>query len=58
MFKRPDDFDFDTNFVGVSCAECGREITRDDVIKQGKNVVHEQVNDMLRNALKGSRWKF
>ncbi|MGX6272351.1 ECs_2282 family putative zinc-binding protein [Escherichia coli] len=58
MLKRPDDFDFDTNFVGVSCVECGREITKDDVIKQGKNVVQKQVNDMLRNTLKGSGWKF
>ncbi|WP_441768127.1 ECs_2282 family putative zinc-binding protein, partial [Klebsiella pneumoniae] len=24
MLKRPDGFDFDTNFVGVSCANCGR----------------------------------
>ncbi|WP_440310876.1 ECs_2282 family putative zinc-binding protein, partial [Klebsiella pneumoniae] len=32
MLKRPDGFDFDTNFVGVSCANCGREITKDDVV--------------------------
>ncbi len=43
MLKRPDGFDFDTNFVGVSCANCGREITKDDVVKQGTDVVKKQV---------------
>ncbi|WP_439212124.1 ECs_2282 family putative zinc-binding protein [Duffyella gerundensis] len=32
LIKRPDDFDFDSNFTDVSCADCGREITRDDVV--------------------------
>lgn len=43
MLKRPDDFDFDTNFVGVSCANCGREITKDDVVKQGTDVVKSRL---------------
>ncbi|WP_446669643.1 ECs_2282 family putative zinc-binding protein [Klebsiella quasipneumoniae] len=57
MLKRPDDFDFDTNFVGVSCANCGREITKDDVVKQGTDVVKKQVDDILRDAFKGTGWK-
>ncbi|WP_430438598.1 ECs_2282 family putative zinc-binding protein [Pantoea eucalypti] len=58
MFKRPDDFDFDSNFVDVFCADCGREITRDDVVNQATNVAKKQVDDMLRNSLKGTGWKF
>ncbi|WP_032973807.1 ECs_2282 family putative zinc-binding protein [Cronobacter malonaticus] len=58
MLKRPDDFDFETNFVDVSCANCGREITKADVIQQGTDVAKKQVEDMLRNTLKGSGWKF
>ncbi|HBR6710455.1 hypothetical protein QIG23_00510 [Klebsiella pneumoniae] len=57
MLKRPDGFDFDTNFVGVSCANCGREITKDDVVKQGTDVVKKQVDDILRDAFKGTGWK-
>lgn len=39
MFNQPDDFDFETNFTGVSCADCGREITKDDVVNQATDTV-------------------
>lgn len=58
MFERPDDFDFDTNFVDVFCAECGREITRDDVVDQATDTVRKQIDDVLRDTLKGTGWKF
>ncbi|WP_431356242.1 ECs_2282 family putative zinc-binding protein [Enterobacter roggenkampii] len=58
MFNQPDDFDFETNFIGVSCADCGREITKDDVINQATDTVKKQLDDMLRNSLKGTGWKF
>lgn len=50
FIKRPDDFDFETNFVGVSCASCGRAITKDDVIEQGVDVVKKQVDDLIRST--------
>ncbi|WP_424293013.1 ECs_2282 family putative zinc-binding protein [Citrobacter freundii] len=58
MFNQPDDFDFETNFTGVSCADCGREITKDDVVNQATDTVKKQIDDMLRNSLKGTGWKF
>ncbi|MGQ7098060.1 ECs_2282 family putative zinc-binding protein, partial [Escherichia sp. SP-MK] len=58
MFNQPDDFDFETNFTGVSCADCGREITKDDVVNQATDTVKKQIDDMLRNSLKGAGWKF
>ncbi|WP_416232854.1 ECs_2282 family putative zinc-binding protein [Enterobacter asburiae] len=58
MFNQPDDFDFETNFTGVSCADCGREITKDDVVNQATDTVKKQLDDMLRNSLKGTGWKF
>ncbi|BCA39374.1 TPA: ECs_2282 family putative zinc-binding protein [Citrobacter freundii] len=58
LIKRPDDFDFENNFVGASCADCGREITKDDAIQQGKDVVTKQLNAMLGNAFKGTGFKF
>ncbi|WP_458254835.1 ECs_2282 family putative zinc-binding protein, partial [Enterobacter asburiae] len=42
MFNQPDDFDFETNFTGVSCADCGREITKDDVVNQATDTVKKQ----------------
>ena len=47
MFNQPDDFDFETNFTGVSCADCGREITKDDVVNQATDTVKKQLDDML-----------
>jgi DNA-directed RNA polymerase subunit RPC12/RpoP len=52
MFNQPDDFDFETNFTGVSCADCGREITKDDVVNQATDTVKKQIDDMLRNSRK------
>jgi DNA-directed RNA polymerase subunit RPC12/RpoP len=52
MFNQPDDFDFETNFTGVSCADCGREITKDDVVNQATDTVKKQLDDMLRNSSK------
>ncbi|MCS5948204.1 TFIIB-type zinc ribbon-containing protein [Klebsiella pneumoniae subsp. pneumoniae] len=57
MLKRPDVFDFDTNFVGVSCANCGREITKDDVVKQGTDVVKSRLTTSSGDAFKGTGWK-
>lgn len=57
MFERPDDFDFDTNFVDVFCADCGRKITKDDVVNQATDVAKKQLDDMLRNSFKGTGWK-
>ncbi len=57
LIKRPDDFDFENNFVDVSCADCGRTITKDDAIQQGKDVVTKQLNAMLADAFKGSGFK-
>ncbi|WP_455769519.1 ECs_2282 family putative zinc-binding protein [Serratia fonticola] len=55
--SRPADFNFETNFNGVSCADCGRSITKDDAINQGRNVVKKQVDDIIRDAFKGSAFK-
>ncbi|MGY9397076.1 ECs_2282 family putative zinc-binding protein [Citrobacter freundii] len=58
LLKRPDDFDFENNFVDVTCADCGREISKSDVIDQATDTVKSKINDMLRNSLKGTGWKF
>ncbi|EAU0146547.1 hypothetical protein AIS07_20695 [Salmonella enterica] len=50
MIKRSDDFDFETNFVGVSCAVCGQVITKGDVIDQGVDMVKKQVDDIIRST--------
>ncbi|MGM3185407.1 MULTISPECIES: ECs_2282 family putative zinc-binding protein [Musicola] len=34
QITRPTNFDFNTNFTGVSCGMCGRPITKADAIKQ------------------------
>ncbi|ELI8046785.1 TPA: hypothetical protein ACJIVJ_002914 [Yersinia enterocolitica] len=57
LVSRPDDFDFDSNFVDVSCADCGRAITKDDVIEQATASAKKQLDDMLRDSLKGFKLK-
>ena len=57
LISRPDDFDFDSNFVDVSCSECGRGITKDDVIEQATASAKKQVEDALRDSLKGFKFK-
>ncbi|MEI9696070.1 ECs_2282 family putative zinc-binding protein [Atlantibacter hermannii] len=52
LIKRPDDFNFESNFVDVSCAACGRDITKDDVIKQVTDAAKKQAADIVRNAFK------
>ncbi|HHX3593858.1 hypothetical protein [Klebsiella pneumoniae] len=32
-------------------------MTKDDVVKQGTDVVKKQVDDILRDAFKGTGWK-
>ena len=57
MLNLPDGFDFETNFTDVTCADCGREITKTDAINQGLGVVKAQVDDMFRDVFKGTGWK-
>ncbi|WP_458254834.1 hypothetical protein [Enterobacter asburiae] len=33
-------------------------MTKDDVVNQATDTVKKQIDDMLRNSLKGARWKF
>ncbi|WP_446650573.1 MULTISPECIES: ECs_2282 family putative zinc-binding protein [Atlantibacter] len=53
LISRPDDFDFDNNFVDVSCAKCGRPISKDDVIEQATAAAKKKFDDMIRKSLKG-----
>lgn len=55
--KRPEDFDFETNFVGVSCVECGREITKVDVLKHDSEEARNRADETIRAVLKGTRWE-
>lgn len=33
FLKRPEAFDFDKNFVDVSCAGCGRQVTKKELMR-------------------------
>ena len=57
QIKQPTDFDFDTNFVGVSCAVCGREITKDDVIKQATDRAAERAKRFIDDMFKDHGFK-
>lgn len=57
LISRPDDYDFDSNFIDVSCADCGRSITKDDVIEQATASAKKQIDDMFRDSIKGFKFK-
>lgn len=57
LVERPADFDFDTNFTDVSCAACGREITKDDVIEQSKERAAEHAKKLITDMFKKHGFK-
>ncbi len=58
MSNKFENYEFDRYFTGVSCEDCGREITKDDFLSKATDPVKNKLDDMLRNSLKGIDWKF
>ncbi len=53
----PNDFDFETNFVDVSCVECGREINKDDVLQQDVDATRKRDDETIEAVFKGTPWE-
>ncbi|WP_414843175.1 ECs_2282 family putative zinc-binding protein [Limnobaculum sp. M2-1] len=45
------------NLHGAVCNNCGREVTKDDVIAHGRNIVKNRIREALRTSIKSRNTK-
>ncbi|EBY9279797.1 hypothetical protein D6364_01410 [Salmonella enterica subsp. enterica serovar Denver] len=48
--NKPADFDFESHFYDVSCAVCGRGISKNDVISQAEDIALREAETFAKSV--------
>lgn len=47
--NKPVNFDFENNFTDVTCASCGRSISKDDVLSQADEIALQKAEEIAKS---------